>query len=123
MAAAAVRVRGLREAIGAFRAVDRALAKDFRQELKEAAEPVASAARSKLGRYRGVSMAVSPRLQGGSGVGVVVRQNARKVTGRRGDFGGLQMRRAFEPALDEHADEVVDRVDAALGRWINKAGL
>jgi hypothetical protein len=53
---------------------------------------------------------------------VFVRQQARKVTGLRGDFGAVQMRNAFEPALDENAHRIGRDVEDALDRWINSAG-
>jgi hypothetical protein len=82
-------------------------------------EPVARSAASKLARWRGASTAVRVHpLQ----KGVFVRQQAKKVTGLRGDFGALQMRDAFEPALDENQHRIVQDLDDAIDRFINHAG-
>lgn len=115
----AVRVRGLRETVSAFRKYDRALGTELRNELKKAAEPVAASARSKVTRWQGASTKIAPRASGAS---VFVRQNARKVTGRRGDFGALQMRRAFIPALQENEEKVLSEVEDALDRFASSAG-
>lgn len=115
----AVRVRGLRETVSAFRQFDRALGKSLRDELKKAAEPVAASARQKVTRWQGASTKIAPRASGAS---VFVRQNARKVTGRRGDFGALQMRRAFIPALEENQEKVLSGVEEALDRFADQAG-
>lgn len=120
MADFTVRVRGLRETQRALKQLDGSVRKDFRNELKKAAEPVVPAVRSRLARFRGVSMNVSPRVLGAK---VVVRQNAKKVTGLRGDFGAVQMRAAFIPAVEEKAGRVAHEVDNAIGRFIDKAGL
>lgn len=115
-----VRVSGLRETVAAFRRIDGSLVKEVRDALKEAAEPVASSARQKISRYRGASLGtIRPRASGAS---VFVRQDARKVTGRRGDFGALQMRKGLEPALEENAEEVVSKVDDALGKLAGESG-
>jgi hypothetical protein len=54
--------------------------------------------------------------------GVVVRQTARKVTGKRGDFGSLQMRLALIPAADENEAEVERRLEAFLDTVIRRNG-
>jgi hypothetical protein len=119
MAAATVRITGLKELQRALRQVDKSLGADFKNELKKAGEPVARSAAAKLARYQGASTNVRVHALG---KGVFVRQQARKVTGLRGDFGAVQMRNAFEPALDENQHRIVSDVEDALGRWINSAG-
>jgi hypothetical protein len=116
----AVRAHGLRELNRSIRKLDGQLGKDLQAELRKAAEPVAASARSKLTRYQGVSLDVRPVALVGS---VRVRQQQRKVTGLRGDFGVLQMRNAFIPALDENEGRVVSDLEAALDRFINNSGL
>lgn len=120
MAAFTVRVKGLREAQAALRKLDGQVRKDFRAELKKAAEPVVPAVKSRLARFQGVSLNVSPHVLGAK---VVVRQNAKKVTGRRGDFGATQMTKAFIPAADEKADTVRAELETGLGHFIDDAGL
>lgn len=115
-----VRVQGIREVSAAFRQVDRALMRQFGDDLKKAAEPVAELARGKVTRYRGAK--VSSIRAKRSGSNVYVEQGAKKVTGRRGDFGSLQMRTVLIPALDEKSGEVFQAVTRALDGYANSAG-
>lgn len=107
-----VRIKGLRECQRAFQAMDKAAAKELRKALVEVARPVADTARGKLARYQGASVGtVRPRA---TARGAVVTQGARKVTGRRGDFGVLQQKRVLEPALDENEAVVIRGAEKAL---------
>lgn len=117
--ASSVRVKGLREVQRALRQVDKQLGNDFREELKKAGEPVAASARAKLTQWQGASTNVKVHALG---KGVFVRQQAKKVTGNRGDFGSLQMRKAFIPALVENEDRIEKDVEDALDRFVDKAG-
>lgn len=120
MAAGTVRVRNLRETQRALSNVSKESAKELRDALKKAAEPVAQTARSKLSRFPGASVrTVGPRV---AARGVFVTQRARKVSGLRPDFGRLQMLEVLEPALDEHTDDVVEAVEDALDRLGRKEG-
>lgn len=112
-------MKGLREVQSALRQVNKAVSKDLREELKRAGEPVAASARAKLSRYQGASTNVRVHPLG---KGVFVRQNARKVTGLRGDFGAVQMRHVFIPALDENQGRVLSEVEDALDRFADRAG-
>lgn len=120
MATGTVRVKGLRELQRSLSKVNKEAAKTVKDELKKVAEPVAATARGKLSRYAGASVStIGPRV----GVaGVFVTQRAKKVTGRRGDFGALTMRTALEPALEEHEDHIVNDVEDALDRLGRSAG-
>src|SRR6266542_2626614 len=119
MATATVRVRGLKETVRAFNQLDRNLSKEVRDSLKKAAEPVAASAKAKIGVYRGASLGtIGPRAAGSS---VFVTQRAKKVTGQRGDFGALQMRRMIE-ALGEHEADVMRAVEDALDDLTRSAG-
>lgn len=120
MAAGTVKVEGLRELQAAFRKIDGKLVKEFGNELKEVAEPVVRSAHVKVARYRGASIrTIRARRRG---LNISVEQGARKVTGRRSDFGRLQLRQVLEPALDENRDGVITDVDRVLGRWADDAG-
>lgn len=111
MATATVRVHGLREVQRALAKMNREAAKTLRDSLKEAAEPVAETARSRIGRYRGArTTTIRPRATMSS---VFVTQGAKKVTGRRGDFGSLQMRHLVG-AMSEHEDDVFEGVEDAF---------
>src|SRR3954469_23745052 len=101
--AAAVRVKGLREFQRAVGRASKETKKTVRDGLKQAAGPVVEAARAKEGKWAGSSVGtIGPRLTQRS---VFVTQRARKVSGLRPDFGALQMREAFIPALNENAEE------------------
>jgi hypothetical protein len=113
-------VRGYREADRAFRSLSRELSGEFRQEMREAAEPIAQAAREKLRRYAGVSLDTIRPVA--IARGIVVRQNARKVTGQRPDFGAIQMTRGFIPAAAENENRVIEGLERALDRLTREAG-
>lgn len=107
-----------------YSALDRAfrnVAKDsaissarMRGEFKQAAEPVAAAARGKISRYHGSSLQTIHPVAYARGVFVV--QDARKVSGLRGDFGNLQLRTGLEPALEENKESVLLGIERALDR-------
>ncbi len=120
MASAAVRVYGVREVNRAFRQIDRQLASDFRKELQTAAEPVVAAAKGKIARYQGASLGTIVARRSGPRVFVV--QNARKVTGKRGDYGSLQMKKGLLPALYENRDRVLASVELVLDKYGKEAG-
>lgn len=113
--AGAVRIRGLRELTVALRAADRDLAKGLRKELREAAKIVALEARRRFSRYdQRSAMGMSPRVR--SAGMAVVEQRRSRVTGKRPDYGALQMRKAFIPALEAKRDEVEKHVEDMLDR-------
>lgn len=115
----AVHAKGLDEVIRGFTRLDKRLAKETRDELKKVAEPVLQAGRSKISRYQGAKVSsIRPRARGAS---VYVTQNARKVTGHRGDFGALQQRRLDE-ALDENESKVERGVEDFLDRFTSSEG-
>jgi hypothetical protein len=87
--------------------------------LAEAAEPVRRDWASRLSRYQGASLAtIGPKLTTRS---VFVTQRARKRTGRRGDFGSLQMRHGLA-ALLENEDETRAEVEKAFDRLADGEG-
>ena len=109
-----VRIHGLRELNRALGKVNKDAGRKVRDALKEAAEPVAASARTRLARYPGASTAtISPRATTRS---VFVTQRKRKVSGLRPDFGTLQMKEVLLPALYDHEDDLVDAVEDALDR-------
>jgi hypothetical protein len=120
MAEQTIRVHGLRETLRAFQKLDREASKELRAELVRAAFPVAEDVRARLARYQGASLnTIRP---GATQKGAFVRQNKRKVTGRRADFGALQMTHGFLPALEENADEVNADVERLLDKLIAAEG-
>lgn len=109
-----VRVRGLPELQRALRETERDLAKELRAELRGAGDLVRGEAKALFERY-------SPRSAAGYRVrvrqrGVAVEQSLKRTTGRRPDFGELQLAVALVPALEGKEQEVVERVEHALDR-------
>jgi hypothetical protein len=120
VAGTTVRVRGLAELNRALNNLNKEAKRAVLDELKKTAEPVAADARSKISRYQGASLGtIKPRATGRS---VFVTQNARKVTGKRGDFGALQMTRGLMPALDENTDKIVTGLEHAIDRLAAREG-
>lgn len=107
MPTAGVRITGLRETRRAFRKMSGRMDVELRAALREAAWPVARTARSTLAeKYAGASAkTIGPRV---TVAGAAVTQRARKVTGKRGDFGALQMTHVMIPALHAHEGEIED---------------
>lgn len=118
MAKETVRVEGLRELQRAFKNSDRELAKQLTRELKDAADIVRQDAVARFMRISPASAAgFRPRARIGN---AAVEQSRKRTTGKRGDFGALQMNVALLPALQSKQDEVIDHIDAMLDR-IGKA--
>jgi hypothetical protein len=116
-----VRIEGLRETTRALRAIDDGRDKAVRLGLKAAAIPVSADANRRLDRYQ----SIGPIVPGASlaTASVFIRQSKRKVTGKRADFGALQMRKGLIPAAREGEAEFTVRVDEAIGFLIHKEGL
>lgn len=114
MAASTVRVKGYKELTRAARRAGSATNKEVRAALREVAEPVRAEAAAKFALIdarsaAGFRIAVRAR-------GVAVEQRIGRVTGKRGDYGSLQMRRALIPALAANDDKIDDSMDKALDR-------
>lgn len=112
MAGGTIRVRGYRETMRAFRGASRQTRKVVRERLKSAAEPVRAEAEQRFrpvdaGSAAGFRVAVRSR-------GVAVEQPLKRTTGKRPDFGAMQMRDALIPALDVKSGEVERKLDKAL---------
>jgi hypothetical protein len=114
-----IEVRGYREASRALLNVSKSARKVMLAGLAEAARPVSDDANRLLAQYRGVGRIV-PRS---AVTGVFIRQSKRKVTGKRPDFGSLQMKRGLLPAAAKGEDGFGNRVEAALGVLILREGL
>lgn len=121
MAKGTVHTRGIAELQRDLGKVSREAAKSVRDGMKKAAVPVMLSARSKEGKWRGSKPGtIGIRATGRS---VFVTQRARKVTGRRADFGALQMREAFVPALEENENLVERLVERELDHLLDSVGL
>lgn len=114
---------GLKELQRACAQVEHNTKTAFRQALRDAGEIVRVDAAGRFARYDARSAAT---LRTGVTVGRVrVYQARRKTTGRRGDYGALQMTRALLPALQTRAGLVVQRMGRALdeiGRKFERGG-
>ena len=109
-----VRVRGLREFQRAAKRAGPDARKHVRDALKEAVEPIRQDAIRRFSvidqrSASGYTAFVTQRAAG-------VRQSTRKTTGRRPDYGALQMTRALLPALQDNADEIERGVERALDK-------
>lgn len=119
MAENTIRVSGVKETLAALNKLDRSVGREIQKELRTAVEPVATAVRTEISRFRGASVAtIKPRTRGAS---AFVTQNARKVTGKRGDFGRKQQL-IFEQKLDEKQHQVIQGVEDALDRLTRSEG-
>lgn len=110
-----LKVRGLRELHRALKNYDNGLKRDLEAELRAAGEIVASGARSRFVGIDSRSAAGFKSRVKGFGR-VVVEQSRRRTTGRRGDFGSLQMRRALLPSVAENESKVMNSIEGMLDR-------
>ncbi len=110
----------MRELQRDFRKIDKGLAKEVRDGLREGGDIVRVEASSRFTRYDARSAAgYKTRVRQR---GVAVEQSIGRTTGKRPDFGRLQMDRALEPALEDKRDQVIDSVDKVLGRLAGDNG-
>lgn len=120
MPSATIRLHGYRETMLALRNVDRGTRLAVTAGLREAAWPVQSDIKSRLRRYNDISLdtiGIAVRLSG-----VAVTQRKKKVTGERPDFGALQMRKGFIPALWDNAGETERAVGIAFDELVHLSG-
>lgn len=124
-----VNVRGLNELVRTFKVMPDEVAEEFVWELEEAAGPVRLAAQAKalvsmrnmihsrewaamrvgIARRVPAHVWVAPQLRGGGRI--------RKASARQKEVFTTHMQtRALDPALDENADKVIDRIDDLLDR-------
>lgn len=115
-----IKVHGLKELIRDLNRAERSIGKELQAALKDAAEPV-------LGDARGFAARWGPRTVSGLALsstqgGVAVRQRRGRTTGKRPDFGRLQMQQALLPALERHQADVFRAAEAALDRVLRESG-
>lgn len=111
-----VRIEGLRELQRAFRAADRALARELRTALKEAGEPVRVAAEELAqSEIRNIGPRWWRMRLGVTARGVYIAPATRRSTRRSNPkFGGLLIQRAMVPAKERHQEDVVGRIEKVL---------
>ncbi len=118
-AAGSVRLTGIQEVNRAFRRLETGADGELKDKLLDLAGPVAEDARGRISRYRGArTTTIKPRARI---KGAYVTQGARKKTGRRGDFGSLQMRHLLG-ALFDHQSQIEEGVDDLLNYLSRKEG-
>ncbi len=111
---ATVRVRGLRQ----FNRAARLAGPDSRREVRDAFEDVGESVRSEatrrfapIDRESASAYVVRSRARG-----VAVESRKRKTSGKRPDFGALQMRLALLPAATVKENETERRLEEAFDR-------
>jgi hypothetical protein len=112
-----VKVKGVRELQRALAKGDTEQKKRVRLVFKEVGDIVREEATSRFAGIDARSAAgFKTRVQQR---GVKVQQSRRKVTGLRGDYGALQMRRALVPALGDKEHEVLEAFEDALDKVVD----
>jgi len=116
-----IHVEGYREVVRALDRVNRKSKRTLLAALRAGAEPIASDARGRLARYNEISLStIRPAAQQR---GVMVIQRKKRVTGKRPDFGALQMTHGLIPALQDHRNEIPGLVETAFSTLITMEGL
>lgn len=113
-------VKGYRDFLRACSRADADTKRFVRSAFRDVGEIVRRDAAERLLRYSSVSaggLKVRVRQRG-----VAVEQSLRKTTGKRPDYGALQMRKALLPALDEQGERVDEAMAAALGHVADRFG-
>jgi|SRR6185369_3815104 len=129
----AVEFAGLRELAQSLRELNAGLLEELRDELARRAEPVRADAQRLFAHWRteGVSAATAAsyertaagfevRVRPFAGVAVVVAQRLSSVTGRRGDYGGLEMRKALLPARWAHLAQIAEGLEARVAQLMEQ---
>ena len=115
-----VRVEGLRELYRYLGQVDKKIQSEFRKRIRtEVAEPVARDIRSRAsvwGPETANAIKAGTRLGGAE-----VVQKHPQVTGKRGDFGALQMSNAFLPGLAANETKVMRAMERIVDHAIDTA--
>lgn len=121
MAGTSLKVKGLRDLHRALKTADDQLKRELESELRAAGDLVAESSRARFVNVDARSAAGFKSKVKGFGR-VVVQQSRRRVTGRRGDYGSLQMRRALIPAVAENEATVLTHIEGMLDRLGGRNG-
>lgn len=116
-----VTTHGVQELVRALAQAGAELPKQVRKELRATGNLVRDDARGRFSRYDSRSaagMRTYVRRRG-----VAVEQSIGRTTGRRPDFGALQMREALVPALEANTEEAFRRFDETVDNVTRAAGL
>lgn len=115
------RVDGLKELVNAYGGYRSDLAKEIRRELVQVGKPMEADARSRLSAYNSRS-AGGIRIQARATGTMVLQQRYGRVTGKRPDWGALQMRKVLIPARAAHTAEIFDGFENMLDRLAVRHG-
>jgi hypothetical protein len=114
---------GLHEVAQALREVEAGVYTELVADLKEVGDVVRDDARQ---RFAAISTKTADgfetRVRTGSSAVVVVAQRLRKTTGRRPDYGALQMRHALLPARTAKHAEAVEILERGAGKLLAAHG-
>jgi hypothetical protein len=115
-ATGAVHVEGLKEVNRAFGKIDKSLAKEVRDALKKAGEPVRAHAETlAVGNISNIGPTWSRMRLGSTSTGVYLAPKARRRGGSgRPNLGRLLLGASMFPAIEEKADEIEREVEKAL---------
>lgn len=119
MARSTIRVRGLREFSRAATKAEKRTKDVIKGKLRDAADPVRQEGQRLFERYDESSASAFKVRVWGRGYGVFVEQSKRKTTGRRADYGALQMNKALLPALDNKAGEVERKLEQGVDELVD----
>lgn len=115
-----VRVENYRETMRALNKVDKGIRDLFKDAFKEVGQPIAEDVAQRLVGFQGISLGtIGPKV---TTKGMFITQRKRKVTGKRGDFGSLQMTRGFLPAAEDNQDRVDEELEKVFERLADSAG-
>lgn len=120
MAARAVAVEGYRQLQRDFGRMSKDLRKDLRSQLKEIGGIVADDARQRAAAYSDrTARSIRPKVRTAD---LSVQDTARKVTGKRPDYGKLVMRRVLLPAREAKQRELMDGLETMLDKLGHRYG-
>lgn len=131
LAPVSLRYEGLRELAQALRETDRALLNELKVELEKVGEVVRieavrlftkGVARSASIQKTAEGFETRVRAGGQAKDLVVVAQHLSKTTGKRPDYGALQMTRALLPARDAKLDEAAQILEDGAYKLLHEHG-
>jgi len=93
--------------------------REMQRELRKIAEPIAASTRSRAAKWG--STKTTSGIRAGSRRGAaVVRQRQAKTTGQHPEYGGMQMREAFLPALRQAEPAVILQMNHLLDKMVDR---
>lgn len=114
-----VNQRGIKELLARTDKLDRKTKMMVRDGLRDAAEPIRLSAVRKFSAYDVRTAQNYRTVVRRTGV-IRVEQRLGKTTGRRGDFGRLQMRKGLIPAMTEQHAAAMQKVRAVVAKYARR---